>query len=99
MAAERVADAALREDVAYAVAQLRAVLSDRAQRRRLVQNLERLLRRRERHRMAGERAAMHHAVTEPAHDLLAAGEHADRVAVAHRLGERAQIRLDAHQLL
>ena len=42
---------------------------------------------------------MRDALADLAHDLLAAREHRDRVAVADRLGERAQIGLDAVQLL
>ena len=49
--------------------------------------------------MGGIGAAMGHATPELAHDVLAAGEHRDRIAVADRLGEGAKIRLDAVELL
>jgi hypothetical protein len=61
----------------------------------VIRNAETGLGRRKRHRMRGVGAAMHHAPSEFPHDLLAACHHGDRIAVGHRLGESADIGIDA----
>ncbi len=97
--AEGMLDAALREDLAHAGPQLRAVFRDGGEGRGLRQDFERLLGRGEGDGMTGEGAAVHDPVAEVAHDVLAPAAHRDRVAVAHRLGEGTEVGLDAEQLL
>ena len=99
VADEAVRDAARLEDRAHAAAQARAVGGDALQRIGLVENLQGLLRRRQRHRVRGIGAAVRDPLADLAHDVLAAREHRDRIAVGERLGEGAQVGLHAVELL
>ena len=49
--------------------------------------------------MAGISTAVHHAITDPAHDVLTSGHYRYGVAVANRLGKGAQVGLETHQFL
>ena len=99
MTDEAVSDAAGAEHRAHAVAQARAVVGDPFQGIGFVENLQSLLGGRQRYRMRRVGAAVRNAVADLAHDVLAARQHGDRIAVGHGLGEGAQIGLDAVEFL
>ena len=65
---------------------------------RIPEDRQRLDGRRGRDPVAGVRPAVADVVREDAHDLAAATEGRRRVAVAHRLGERRQVRRDPEEL-
>ncbi len=80
------------ENVLDAGFELLAVGGERCQSRRLVEDFQALFRRRDRHRMRRVGAAVRRAaVAEGAHDVLAPADGRDRIAVGHRLRERADV--------
>ncbi len=79
----------------HACAQPRAVVGDAFERIGLIENLQRLLGGRQRHRVRGVGAAVRHAAPDLAHDFLPPGKHGNGDTVAHGLGEGAQIGVDA----
>src|SRR6202022_4997764 len=84
---------------AHPRARPRAVVGDALQGIGFVKNLETFFGGRERYRMRRVRASVGHTAPDLAHDVLAPGEHGNRVAIPQRLREGAQVRLDAVQLL
>ncbi len=99
MADEAMRYAARAQHRAHAGAQARAVLCYTLQRIGLGEDFQRLLGRRERHRVRGIGAAVSDAAAELAHDFFTAGEHRDGIAVGDCLGKSAQVRIDAVEFL
>ena len=64
----------------------------------VLEDVEDRQRRGRRHRVAPERAEEHGLVGEPGGDLAARDDRGDRVAVAHRLAERDEVRADPEAL-
>ena len=71
---------------------------DRLERVRVADDLEGLDRGCRGDAVAGVRAAVADLVGKHVHDLATPAERGRRIAVAHRLGERAEVRLDAEEL-
>ena len=71
---------------------------DRLERVGVAEDRQRLDRGRGGDPVAGVRAAVADLVGQDAHDLLAATERRRRIAVAHRLGVRREVRRDAEEL-
>ena len=66
------------------------------QRVRLRENFQGFVRSSQRHRMRRESSAMHDAITDFPHDVFAAGDDRDRIAVCKGLGEGTQVGLYTH---
>ena len=71
-------------------------LRDAIQRIGVLEDIERLLGRRQRYRVRRVGAAMRHALADFTHDLLASREHRDRITVRHGLGEGVIVLDDQH---
>ena len=82
-------NAARRQNRTDAVAQAGAIIGDALQGIGLVEDFQALLGGGERHRMRRVGTAVGNAPTDLAHDLLAAGQHGNRIPIAERLGEGA----------
>ena len=99
MADEAVSDAARSKYAAHAAAQASSIIGDALQGVRLIKNLQGLFRGGKGNRMGGVGTAVGDALADLAHDLFPARQDGYGVSVAHRLRERAKVRMHAVEFL